>query len=296
MSEFNKLLFIVNKYAGTGYQPQLEGRILDACAAHHIECTIEFTQRAGHATELAAAGCQKGFDAVIAVGGDGTVNEVARGMVHQNIPMGIIPKGSGNGFARHLGIRMKIAHALEDVITGKAVVSDTFLLNDRLSINVSGIGFDGHIANLFAHGTKRGLWGYMKLIVREFFAFREFEFSVNGESHPAFILALANSAQYGNNAWIAPNASIRDQQLQQVSVRKLSLLSAVPFALRMFSRRLANNQGYRNTTLKTGVINTPSPVAFHVDGEPCGHAREFRVVLQPASLIVLVPATRVNTV
>src|SRR5688572_10734727 len=177
MSEVKNVLFIVNKYAGTGYQPHVEGRILSACEKFDIECSIEFTAGRGHATELAKEGVAKKFHRVVAVGGDGTINEVSRGLLHTTTPMGIIPKGSGNGLGRHLGISMKIEQALEQALSGQVIAMDTFLINNHLSLNVSGIGFDGHIANLFSAGQKRGFWGYTRLVVREYLIYHEFEAS-----------------------------------------------------------------------------------------------------------------------
>lgn len=299
MGEFKKLLFIVNKYAGTGYQPQLEGRILDACEAHNIECTIEFTQGPGHATILARDHAGK-FDGIIAVGGDGTVNETARGLVHSATPMGIIPKGSGNGFARHLGIHMDIRLALEDILTGTVCAVDTFTLNGRLSLNVSGLGFDGHIANLFGAGTKRGFWGYAKLIVREFFRYREITCEVVADARTfqttGFMIALANSAQYGNNAWVAPRASVRDGLLHLVSVRRVSLLRGIPFAYRMFTRKLKDSSVYSDRSFARATLHCPAPVAYHVDGEPCGHAQDFDLVIQPASLPMIVPTATISRI
>jgi diacylglycerol kinase (ATP) len=129
-------------------------------------------------------GLPKTFNRIIAVGGDGTVNEVARGLLHTATPMGIIPKGSGNGLARHLGINMKIDPALEQVLGGSVIAMDTFRMNDHLSLNVSGIGFDGHIANLFGAGKKRGFWGYTKLVVQEYLRYSEFDSSlfIDGQS------------------------------------------------------------------------------------------------------------------
>src|SRR5688572_22560582 len=209
MGEVKNVLFIVNKFSGTGYQPEVEGRMLNACEKFDIECSIEFTNHRGHATELAQEGVAKNFNRVIAVGGDGTVNEVARGLLHTSTPMGIIPKGSGNGLARHLGISMKLDKALEQILSGSVITMDTFKMNDHLSLNVSGIGFDGHIANLFGVGQKRGFWGYSKLVIQEYLRYPEFDaiLKLSEDSNSAqksFMIAIANSSQYGNNAKVAP--------------------------------------------------------------------------------------------
>jgi diacylglycerol kinase family enzyme len=135
MDEVNKVLFIINKFAGTGYQPELEGRILTRSDAHDVETKILFTEGPGHATALALDAKNHGFGRVVAVGGDGTLNEVAQGLFRSQIPMGIIARGSGNGLARHLGIPLAIPAAIENVFTGSPLAMDTFTLNGKASVS-----------------------------------------------------------------------------------------------------------------------------------------------------------------
>lgn len=300
MSEVKKLLFIINKYSGTGYQPNLEGMILTTCQNNEIECTIEFTAGAGHATQLAKDGIEKGFTTIVAVGGDGTVNEVAQGLVHSSAAMAILPKGSGNGLARHLGISMNLQQALNDLLKGTSIAMDTFTVNNRLSINVSGIGFDGHIANLFSSGVRRGLLGYIKLITQEYFAFNEVEFELtinkNVTHQKNFILAIANSSQFGNNARIAPQASVTDKKLDLVSLKKIPLYSGIFFGYNMFTGSLKESKRYSRQSITNTIIRTKKPVAFHVDGEPCGHNHEFVIQLQPQSLNIIAPYNRLDKI
>ena len=305
MSEVKNVLFIVNKYSGTGYQPEVEGRILNACEKYDIECSIEFTTGRGHATELSKDGVSKKFDRIIAVGGDGTVNEVARGLLNTSIPMGIIPKGSGNGLARHLGIDMKIIPALDQILGGKVITMDTFRMNDHLSLNVSGIGFDGHVANLFSAGQRRGFWGYTKVVVREFLSYKEFEATGNlitpdGKENPlskkSFMIAIANSSQYGNNAKVAPVASVTDQSLQLAVIKKVPTQRGFHFGYQMFTGKLETGKDYECLSFQHGTIEVPFPVAYHIDGEPCGHASSFKIEIFPHSLRMIVPAGSVGKV
>lgn len=287
------VLFIINKFAGGGFQPSVEGKILDICARYNAECRIEFTRSKGHATALAREGIVKGYKKIVAIGGDGTLNEVAQALVHTEVNMGIVPKGSGNGLSRHLGIPLNFEKAVETIFTGHPVLIDTFLLNDHLSINVSGVGFDGHVANLFGKDGKRGLWGYLKLTVQEFFTFKEYTGSllVDGKTHSirAFILAIANSTQYGNNARIAPLASVTDHKLHVTLLLKVPLYALLPFMLRFFSQRVYDSsycQAFEGSSL---TLSLEKEVAYHVDGEPTGSAQEFSIQVQPASLRILVP-------
>lgn len=294
MDEVKKVLFIINKFAGTGYQPELEGRILSRSEAHDVETKIVFTEGRGHATVLARDAENQGFHRVVAVGGDGTLNEVAQGLFQRRFPMGIIARGSGNGLARHLGIPLSIPAAIENVFTGSPMAMDTFSLNGKLSLNVSGIGFDGHIANLFGSKTKRGLAGYASLVLQEYLRFKEFQFDLTVGSKQisknAFVVAIANSSQYGNNACIAPAASVTDGLLH------VNLLKKVPayrfdFVYAFFNRNVHKSAFSELIETPSLTIKTSIPVPYHVDGEPCGVNDSFDIQVNPATLHVIVPAS-----
>jgi diacylglycerol kinase (ATP) len=147
MGQFKNVLFIVNPTSGRKVLPALESEIAQACNANQIQYNIAYTNAPAHATTLAREAAAQHMDAVFAVGGDGTVNEVAKGLIDTPVTMGIIPKGSGNGLARHLGISMKLRGALAVLASDKSILMDTILVNGETSVNVSGIGFDGHIAS-----------------------------------------------------------------------------------------------------------------------------------------------------
>lgn len=297
-NEGKKVLFIVNKHAGTGFRPQLEGRIIDTTTRYGAECTIEFTQARGHATALAQQAATNGFDFVVAVGGDGTINEVAQGVMQNKIPMGIIPRGSGNGLARHLGIPLTIPDGLETLFNSTVLNMDTFTVNGKLSLNVSGIGFDGRIANLFAEKTKRGLSGYVSLTLKEYFAFEPFDVEIHIHdkvlNRSSFIIAIANSSQYGNNARIAPQASVCDEKLQLTILKKIPAYR-FDFMYNFFSGELKQSQLCEMLETDTVKIKSFRPVPYHVDGEPCGQHDEFNIQVLPAALPVLIPKGSVNS-
>jgi diacylglycerol kinase (ATP) len=288
-----KVLFIINKFAGGGFQPKLEGKILDVCARYNAECTIEFTQKRGDATELARTGVADGYKKIVAVGGDGTVNEVAQGLVNSSGSLGIIPKGSGNGLARHLRLPLSLEKAVENIFVSNAISIDTFTLNKRLSLNVSGIGFDGHVANQFGKDGKRGLIGYARLTVKEFSRFQEFKTSISVDGKPfeadAFIIAIANSSQYGNNARIVPIASVTDGVLHVALVKKVSLIHSPAFALRFLSGNLMHSSFYKLFSGKNIQINVNTPCPYHVDGEGAGVDTSFDISISPRSLNILIP-------
>ena len=170
-----RVFFIINKYSGNGFEPGIDGKIIDACAAANLEGTIEFTRSRGHAIELAAQAVAQGFLRVFAMGGDGTVNEVACSLVNTSVSLGIIPSGSGNGLARHLRVPLVTQAALGQLTQYKTISMDTLRINGGLSVNVSGFGFDGHVASQFGKDGTRGLFGYAKLVLGEFLTYKEFD-------------------------------------------------------------------------------------------------------------------------
>ncbi|HEX6227685.1 MAG TPA: YegS/Rv2252/BmrU family lipid kinase, partial [Chryseolinea sp.] len=247
------------------------------------------------AISLANEATKNGFDYVVAVGGDGTINEVARGLLNSQTPMGILPRGSGNGLARHLGIPVVLTDAIDKLFEHKVLRIDTLLINDKLSINVSGIGFDGHVANLFANKKIRGLLGYVRISVLEYFRFPEFqaEVTIDGktDNRSAFIIAVANSSQYGNNIMIAPSASVSDGLLH-LSIMKKIPLYRLDSVISFLRGRMNNSEMFNILKGKQVTITTTNPVPYHIDGEPSGSNKSFRIELKPASLCVMVPSGR----
>jgi len=293
MSKLKGALFIINKFSGGGYRPEVEGRIIEQCKEFNIESTIEFTQSPGHATELAKSAVNQKLDYVFAVGGDGTVNEVAQGLIGSQVAMGILPKGSGNGLARHLGIPMSFRESLSIIPQHRAQMIDTLSINGKLSVNVSGIGFDGHVAGLFANKANRGIIGYAKLVLKEFISFQSFEakIAVNGNSFQSksFIIALANSSQFGNNARVAPQASVCDELMDVCFIQKVPIFQALGFAGKMFSGNLDHSRFVEIIKTNRISIDVDQSMAFHIDGEAMPAVDKFVVDLNPASLKVLVP-------
>ncbi|HTH56952.1 MAG TPA: YegS/Rv2252/BmrU family lipid kinase, partial [Cyclobacteriaceae bacterium] len=235
------------------------------------------------------------MDMVFAVGGDGTVNEVAQGLVGSTVAMGILPKGSGNGLARHLAVPMDFKRSLKIISNHEVQQIDTVLINEKLSVNVSGIGFDGHVAALFAGRAKRGLIGYTRLVLNEFRRFKPFEAAVtlNGKTFntKSFIIAVANSSQFGNNARVAPRASVCDQLIDVSFIRKIPFTQAPAFAGKMFTGNLDRSRFVEIHKAQQLVIQLNEPVAFHIDGEAMAATDSFVAEIQPSSLKALLPAS-----
>jgi len=293
--EGNKVYFIVNKFSGTGFNPEMEALVAAACRDHKATHVLEYTQGPAHATALASAALASGFERIVAVGGDGTVNEVAQALVNSPAHMGIIPKGSGNGLARHLGIPVRFNDALRYLFTSKVIPMDTFRMNNKLSLNVSGIGFDGYIADLFGNDKQRGFQGYTKHVLNRFVQFQEFDASIDyGETsldRKAFVIAIANSSQYGNNAMIAPGASVCDQLLNVSILRKVPAYR-LDFIYSFFSGTIDQSAYCETLQIRNAVIRLKEPMSYHIDGEPAGKADHFTIEIMPSSLNVLAPCER----
>lgn len=289
-AEVRKLFFIVNRYSGSGFNAAMEKTVTRACVAHGAEHQLVYTEGPGHATSLAADAVSSAFDAIIAVGGDGTVNEVAQALVNTPTPLGIIPKGSGNGLARHLKIPTRFEDSLTALFSSKAFTMDTFKMNSKLSLNVSGIGFDGFVADQFGGEKQRGFRGYARLVLNEFMHFEEFDATIDlGETQlqrKAFVIAIANSSQYGNNARISPAASVCDQLLN-ITVLKKFPPYRLDFIYSFFSGSIEQSAYCETLAVRNVKIRLQEPMLYHIDGEPAGKAEQFTIEMLPASLNIL---------
>src|SRR5688572_9233364 len=293
MTDFVKTLFILNPKSGAQSKVNIPELITEQIPAGTYE--IQFTEYGGHATKLAREGAKAGFRIVAAVGGDGTVNEVATGLLGTQAALAIIPKGSGNGLARHLTIPLIAPQALSILKAQTFSRIDTCSINGHPFFCTAGLGFDGYISSVFATNTKRGLRSYVELILKEFSKFQggHATIKLNKEilETPCFVLAFGNASQYGNNAFIAPMADIRDGLLDVCLIRDLSIMKAVAVTYGLMTRQIATTGHADFFTSQEIVVKTENPMPYHADGEYFGEASEFHVTINPLSLEVLIPPT-----
>jgi len=228
---------------------------------------------------------------VVAVGGDGTVNEVARGLIGSKCHMGIVPMGSGNGLARHLRLPIKTKEAIEIINEHKIQNIDTATLNGEYFVNVAGIGFDAHIAHMYAGTKKRGPLPYAKMATLEFpkYKSKKYDVIIEGKSYKlkAFLISFANSAQFGNNAYISPHAIINDGLLDVCLMSDFPKVEAGQLAIKLFNKRMDKSKYMkiiRGTTIK--VISKES-IKGHIDGEPINLPNEIEVKVNQGSLNVI---------
>lgn len=252
---------------------------------------IEFTQFAGHACELAAAAVDRGVGVVVAVGGDGTVNEVARSLVHTETALGVLPCGSGNGFARHLGIPQDLKRAIEFINKAEPVVIDYGKLNGHPFFCACGLGFDALVSADFAKGDNRGLLGYVHKTLVDWVRYKpevyELEAGSENKKYKAFLIACGNASQYGNNAYITPFASMRDGMLSVSILEPFTSLEVPIVVAQLFSNTLNENNHMTTFTTRRLRIKRKSPGPVHYDGEPYVMDKELVVEVVPGGLKTL---------
>jgi YegS/Rv2252/BmrU family lipid kinase len=288
----SRILFIVNPISG-GQVKTFIPSFIDQHLDHHLyDAEIIFTEYAGHATQLAETAVSSNIDIVASVGGDGTINEVASALESSSKTMAIIPCGSGNGLARTLKIPLDNRKAIQKLNTAKTVKIDSGTFNERKFFNMAGIGFDAHISALFAQDKNRGFKGYIQSTFKEIAQYQpqDYEIMVDGKVYheQAFMISIANSSQYGNNAHISPFASLNDGLLDVCVIKPFPVYKFPLLAYRMFAK-LAHQSKYvkiyRGSNIKI-TRATEGPV--HIDGEPLFFPKEINIGVKPLSLSLMV--------
>ncbi|MCU4157522.1 diacylglycerol kinase family lipid kinase [Carboxylicivirga sp. A043] len=288
----NRVLFIINPISGIGKQRTVEQAVESEIDHEKITVSIAYTEYAGHARELAADAVGKS-DVVVAVGGDGTVNEVGSALINTTTALAIIPTGSGNGLARFLDIPLRVNRALQ-VINHMVVKDiDTLLVNDQVSLNVAGIGFDGHISHKFAKLKNRGPAGYMRLITSEYAKYKSsvYRISIDGKTYelPAFMITLANSSQWGNNIHIAPQAKIDDGLIDVCIIKEFPIYDGPSLLISILDQSVDQRRYDVVTKAKHIVIESNNKLIGHLDGEPIELGKQAEIKIKPLSLRVIVP-------
>lgn len=259
---------------------------------------VYMTREPGHATELAREAVGAGADVVLAVGGDGTVNEVAQGVIGSRAALGIVPVGSGNGLARALGIPLRPRQALAALEMAVPRPMDVGFLNGRPFLNVAGLGFDAAVSQSFhergRRGARRGFLGYLRIGLSRLRAYvppaveLELPAGVRHSLSP-FALSFANGPQYGSGAILNPGGRLDDGVLEVVSFDASTLLRTLAAAPRLFLGGIERLTAYRRFSAACATVTAAEPLPVHLDGDPGPPAARIEVRLQPSALVVLVP-------
>lgn len=276
-------IFIINPISGTNRNFSYSDIIKKEFNNYSFE--IFTTEKQGHATEIAYKYSGSQHNNIIGVGGDGTINEIAQALVNQKALMGILPSGSGNGFARHLIHSVSIQECIAIIKNNRYAVCDTLLINNQLCCNTSGIGLGAYISKIFSEVKVRGLATYVKLGLKEFSQFPVFDIIVNGQTYSnQLLLEICNSSQLGNNAFISPDSSVQDGIAELVFLQKPSLLQVPKLIFDVFNRRFKNNKLTIHELGSNFNIELPFENYLHIDGEYKGLVQSVEVKVIPDSL------------
>jgi len=293
ISKVKKILFIVNPISGSGKNIPLEKLIEERFGRPEFSYKIVYTERAGHATELSKTAVAEGTDIIVAVGGDGTVNETARAIINTDCHLGIIPTGSGNGLARHLKLPFNVKKGLDSIAMGRFIKIDTATLDDKVFLSIAGVGYDAHVAKKFAKAGTRGFLTYFKIVSSDYQGYkpRKYKLILDGKTikRTAFMVSFANSNQFGNNTSIDPNAKIDDGFIDVCIVRKVPMIR-LPFIIPLlFMGKFDKTFYIEIIRAKTITIKRKKGKTIHLDGDPYDSGKQFEIKIHPLSLKIIVP-------
>jgi YegS/Rv2252/BmrU family lipid kinase len=268
---------------------QLALAIVDA---HGDPAEVFVTEGVGHARELAKAAVKRGARLVIAWGGDGTINEVASALMFDVVPLGIIPAGSGNGLARELGVHPRPERAIADALAAEARPMDAGEIDGRFFVNIAGIGVDAYVASKFSLARRRGFLGYVGVTARALATYVPTHYRITSggtqiDAH-AILVTIANSAQFGNGALIAPGARVDDGLLDLVVIEEQSRLATIRQLPRLFNGTIAQIRGCTMQQIREVTIEADRPMTYHVDGEPAAGGTRLSVRVHPGALRVAI--------
>ncbi|MBO6216705.1 MAG: YegS/Rv2252/BmrU family lipid kinase [Prevotella sp.] len=262
----------MNPISGTVSKSAIPNMIEKLLDKELFSYDIRETQYAGHATEIAHQAIDEGVDIVCAIGGDGTVNEVGRALIGSQTALAIIPCGSGNGLARHLMLPMDAGKAIKIINMCEIHELDYGIINEKPFFCTCGMGFDAFISMKFAEAGKRGLTTYLENVLKEGLKYEPETYEIEDETgkkrYKAFLISAANASQYGNNAYIAPQASMSDGKLDVIIMEPFDVLEAPQISIDMFNKTLDKNSKIKTFKTQHIHVSRKEPGLIHYDGDP----------------------------
>lgn len=291
MSQKKHITFIINPISGGHEKEDIVELIKNDLDTTLFDADIRMTEYAGHAMEIARECVKKGVDIVAAVGGDGTINEVARTLTHTQTALAIIPCGSGNGLARHLCIPMNPRKAIQIINQCQIETFDYGVVNGIPFFCTCGMGFDAFISLKFAESGKRGPITYVENVLKEGLNYKPETYEVEDETgarrYKAFLIACANASQYGNNAYIAPQASMRDGVMDVIIMEPFDALEAPQISIDLFNKTLTNNSKIKTFQARSIHIHRKEEGAIHYDGDPIVTDKDVDVHIEPLGIRIV---------
>ena len=289
-----KLCFIVNPISGRKRYTNPAELITKDIDKNKFDFSIKYTESIGHAEMLAKDAVENKTDLVVAVGGDGTINEVASALIDTETILGIIPTGSGNGLARHLGIHRNFRRAIQLINDLHFKRIDTALINDRPFISIAGVGFDALVAKHFAENNKRGFLSYFEIITKKFLDYKPNRYTIQFSDRTvlktrALFIAFSNSNQFGYNTTIAPNAKLNDGLLDVCIVQKPPLFAMPVIANLLLLKWIDRSQYVRIISSASLIVKRKRNRPVNIDGEPVKLKKNLSIKINPLSLKVIIP-------
>ena len=287
-----KVVFILNPISGTINKAGIPDLIEERLDKDKFDYRIAETQHAGHATDLAREAVEEGVDLVVAVGGDGTVNEVGRSLINTKSALGILPCGSGNGLARHLNLPMNLKKCIDIINCYDVKALDYGIINNHPFFCTCGMGFDAFISMKFAEAGKRGPITYMQKVLEEGLSYEPETYVIEDEDgthrYKAFLVSAANASQYGNNAYIAPQASMSDGLLDIIIMEPFDLIEAPQVAIELFNKTLDKNLKIKTFRAKHIHIRRKKEGVIHYDGDPITSDADVDISVVPKGINIVV--------
>lgn len=286
-----KVAFIINPISGAKNKNYLPALIKETAESLNVSADIYFTEYANHAAILTQELVNKGYNRIVAVGGDGTINEVGKELINSTAELAIIPQGSGNGLARHLLIPLSAEKAVKLALSNQSEAIDTAFINNKPFFCTAGVGFDALIGNKFAESKSRGFSTYATIATKEFIRYKPqtYKITVDGIEYTreAFLITIANASQYGNNAFIAPQAQLQDGILDIAIVSEIPVIAGPFFAAKMFLKELESSRYVEYFKGESIQIDRIAEDYIHYDGEPGRMGAHLDLRILPASLKVV---------
>ena len=291
MTEKKRIIFVVNPISGTQSKKAILKWIDERMDRSVYDYSIVRTEYAGHATQIAASAGEEKVDVVVAIGGDGTINEIARALVHSETALGIIPCGSGNGLARHLRIPMEPKAAIDIINQGNRLCIDYGKINNIPFFCTCGVGFDAFVSLKFADSGKRGLLTYLENTLHESLTYQPETYEIENEEgtmkYKAWMIACGNASQYGNNAYIAPQASLTDGLMDVTIMEPFTVLDVPSLSFQLFNKTIDQNSRVKTMRAKKIKIHRAHDGVMHFDGDPLMAGKELEVEIIPNGLYVI---------
>jgi YegS/Rv2252/BmrU family lipid kinase len=287
------ILFIINPISGRRTHTYISETIRSGIDKHKYHVKISITESAGHAQQLSREAVEKGTDIVVAAGGDGTINEVASQIIHTETTLGIIPIGSGNGLARHLGIPMTAKKAVQLINKGRTTAIDTASINGKAFVSIAGIGFDALVARKFSDNKKRGFFSYLRIITKAYYSYNPKKYALhfddgNQFTVRAFFISFANSNQFGYHTSIAPQAKLDDGKLDVCIVQKPRLFEMPLIANLLFLKQIHRSPLVEIIPAKHLIVKQKKRW-INLDGEAVKMKKKLKIEVSPLSLNIIIP-------